>query len=855
MRVLIDLQACQSSSRLGGIGRYSLDLAKAMVQLAPQHDFCFLLNSLFPDHQEEIQAEFDGLVGPERFHVFQALGPTRSAEKANAGRRIASEYLRESVIREINPDLIHVASLVEGFGDDVVVSMHDPNINERTVITWYDLIPFVQPEMYLHDPVVAEHYYRKVGEARRASGFLAISEFTTNELIRELEVDPARVINIQAGVSAQFTPGSCNQVYAALRAKHRITKPYLIYTAGFDARKNQKGLIRAFSTLPREIREQYQLVIVGNAWDGIRRELTALGRSSGLSEDDLLITGHVSDEQLLEFYRHAHLFVFPSFFEGFGLPALEAMACGTPAIGSNCTSIPEVIGRKDALFDPSSDQSIASKIQEVLENSELYQELQEHGLRHAADFTWQRSAHRAIEFMEQLHQEREQSSVVRSTSEKDRPASFDQLVQDIARVAKEQKLSNFEIDCLAVCIEANERVVTGALSTQEQLDAIRSVDAPLRKRNRVGWITTWGTRCGIASYAAGLAKFAPLPPTVVLAEAQTSKNTTEQEDLGFPVVPCWNMGKDELKRLEAEVEKHQLDSLVIQFNFCFFDFESLKSFIARQIAAGRRVFAILHSTQDPPAGYKKKLSDLRKALAKCTRIMVHSRADVARLQALNLVANVSILPHAVHHCVANETKPVCRSEFTLSTYGFFLPNKGLLEVLQAFAQLSKEDKSLRLRMINASYSHDASEGLIRQAHKFCTDNRLQNCVELITDYLKDEESLELLASTDLVVFPYQQTGESSSAAVRCGLASGVPVAVTPLAIFDNVKHVVSHLPGSDIASIRDGLRSLIARIRAGDDNDLAAVKDAADLWRSFHDVRYAARQLANIIELSEARVA
>ncbi|MEM7475475.1 MAG: glycosyltransferase [Planctomycetota bacterium] len=851
MKILVDLQACQSGSRLGGIGRYSMDLAKAMVRVAPEHDFSFLLNSLFPDHQQAIKAEFDGLVGPESFHVFRAIGPTRSAEKSNAGRRAVSELLRENVIRDMNPDVIHVASLVEGWGDDVVVSMNAPDLNEKTAITWYDLIPYVQPEMYLNQAAVAEQYYGRVDEAKRAVCYLAISQHTANELVRELEVDPLRVTNIQAGVCSRFTPALENDSsWIELSRRHSISKSYVIYTASFDTRKNQKGLIRAYSLLPKELRDNYQLVIVGNAWEGVHRELSALARSCGLDENDLVVTGHVTNDELLALYRNAYLFVFPSFFEGFGLPALEAMACGTPAIGSGCTSIPEVIGREDALFDPTSDESIAAKIGEVLENADFHRELQEHGLQHAAQFTWERAARSAVDAFERLHQERKQIVAGRIPKFVNREASYTQLVKDVAQVCSQKSLSNHEIDCIAGCIEENERVVTEALSLQEQIDSVKGRNAPSASGNRVGWVTTWGTRCGIASYAEYLVKVTAESPVVILAESQSAAKPSK-----LPVVPCWNAGVDDLTRLAAEVERYELDTLVIQFNYGFFDFSALTDFIAKQNVANRQVVIVLHSTQDPPPKYKKQLIELRGALGMCARVLVHTRADVARLQEIDLFANVSIVPHAVPHAIQKPTKQSRDSEFTIATYGFFLEHKGFLEVLEAFEQLAQNDPSLRLRMVNASYSEPASAHLIQQAENFRQSKELENKVEIITDYLEDQESLDLLSSSDLIVFPYQQTGESSSAAVRFGLASQVPVAVTPLPIFDDVSQVVAQLPGCDVISIRDGICNLVELIRKGGDAHLAKLQANAARWRSAHDVRHAANQLAQIIETPRARVA
>ena len=120
----------------------------------------------------------------------------------------------------------------------------------------------------------------------------------------------------------------------------------------------------------------------------------------------MVCLGYVPDEDLRLLYASCSAFVFPSFHEGFGLPVLEAMACGAPVIGSNCTSIPEIINRKDALFDPRQPQDIANRLAEVLLNADLRQSLKTWGLERARMFTWEASARKALQAFEELHAKR-----------------------------------------------------------------------------------------------------------------------------------------------------------------------------------------------------------------------------------------------------------------------------------------------------------------------------------------------------------------------------------------------------------------------------------------------------------------
>ena len=233
----------------------------------------------------------------------------------------------------------------------------------------------------------------------------------------------------------------------------------------------------------------------------------------------------------------------------------------------------------------------------------------------------------------------------------------------------------------------------------------------------------------------------------------------------------------------------------------------------------------------------------------CDRVLVHSRKDIVNLRRIGIERNVSLFPHGIVAASPDGhgggAKP---SRFVIATYGFFLPHKGLAEMVEAFAELARTDERLRLRMVNAGYSPAASGDLIDRVRGRLRELGLEDRVTLITDYLPDEESLRHLAGADLVVFPYQHTGESSSAAVRIGLASGRPVAVTPLAIFDDVSTVVHRLPGTDIGSLVSGIRGLVERIRSGTDEDMLAVSASAARWCESRSYARVSAQLHALID-------
>ena len=402
MRIVIDLQGAQSESRYRGIGRYSLALALGVARNAGQHEVWLVLNAALGSAVEDIREAFAGLVPAERICLFDGAGASAEMLGANVPRARAGELLREYAIAQLRPDAVLVTSLFEGYVDDAVVSIGTFDDGAATAAILYDLIPFLNPQQYLSQPEQRAYYERKVASLRRAGLLLAISDYSRQEAIDALGLDPARVVSISTAVDDTFHPAELDPAHlAALRARFGIVRPAVMCApGGFDSRKNIDGLIEAWGLLPAALRSAHQLVIAGKINEGERQRLEQLARQHGLAADALVLTGYLSDADLIDLYRSAALFVFPSLHEGFGLPALEAMACGAPVIGADSTSLPEVIGSPDAMFDGRQPQAIAQRIADVLGDAGLQASLRAHGAQQARKFSWDRSAQRAIAALE-----------------------------------------------------------------------------------------------------------------------------------------------------------------------------------------------------------------------------------------------------------------------------------------------------------------------------------------------------------------------------------------------------------------------------------------------------------------------
>ena len=358
---------------------------------------------------------------------------------------------------------------------------------------------------------------------------------------------------------------------------------------------------------------------------------------------------------------------------------------------------------------------------------------------------------------------------------------------------------------------------------------------------KIGWVTTWNTKCGIAAYSEHLIN--TLDHNVAILANYTEEKITEDDK---NVHRSWQAGdENSLEELAKTIDKLELDTIVIQFNYSFFDFKYFSDFLEIQFNKGRIVIIMLHSSSDSELTPHKKLVMLAPAMKKCDRILVHTPNDLNRLKSHNLVDNVALFPHGII-----DWKKEKRNEdntFTLATYGFFLPHKGLLEMIEAFKLLFEKGLKLKLKMINAEYPVPQSSELIQQVKEQINIFGLSQHIDVITDFLSDDECLTHLGSSDLIVLPYQETGESSSATVRYGLASHTPVAVTPLSIFDDVGDAVFKLPGTTANDIADGLEKIITEIQSNS-KFATSTQEKSQRWVEAHHYANISQRLFQMIE-------
>jgi len=545
-------------------------------------------------------------------------------------------------------------------------------------------------------------------------------------------------------------------------------------------------VIKTFPNPHNTLRDQ----LVDRGWDPVSslvfQRPGAAGHKLVLIEDDL------APGQIKALYRACDLLVAPGRGEGFGLPMAEAMALGVPVLTT-------ALGGQADFCTP--------------------------------DTAWLIDGHfeRA-----QTHMELDDSVWVEP--------DFDDLVAKMRMIPKLPKA-----DIQAKTTAARSKILAhhtwdGAVSRLiKACDRVKALEA-LGEEPRIGWVTTWNCACGIASYSQMLTRAFSEKITILTNYVDDSR---PEKDSGH-VIRCWETGgKDSLAHLFDVITGQGLTRVVIQFNFSFFDLKALGRLIVALEERGIRTFLFFHSTADvKPPNEPKTISLILKELRRCCRLFVHSVHDLNRFKKWGLVENVALFPHGVDVKPPRADSNEDRADDgpLIAGFGFLLPHKGIFELIKAFRILRDSRPGARLMLLTALYPGGLSDHENQRCKKLIENMPFSKDITLVTDYLGESDIHHRLSKADIIVYPYRNTQESSSAAVRAGLAAMVPVAVSPLDIFEDVADVVHVLPGFSPEQIVQGIKAVL-----DDHEGKAKISERQTKWLNTHDWHVIGRRLYNIL--------
>lgn len=342
-----------------GVGNYTARLLAAQLKLEPEREYLLYSN-----------------------RPLENLEPALDRAKKVPGYLPYSRWLwmqlkLPRIIAETKPDLFHFTNALAPL-----------RLDTPYVLSIYDATLFLYSKYHPRTRLLAIRLMLPLA-ARRAAAIITISESARRDLRQVLNIPPEKIHVVYGAAPSNFAEVTSASTLGRIRQKYDLPEQFLLYVGTLEPRKNLSRLVRAFSRLKE--RGQSQKLVLAGPWgwsmNGFQEQITELGLN-----DSVQMLGYIPDEDLPGLYTLATAFVFPSLYEGFGLPPLEAMACGTPVLSSHNSSLAEICGDAAYLIDPLDEESILEGMYRVLTDSALREELGEFGRKRAAEFSWERAA-------------------------------------------------------------------------------------------------------------------------------------------------------------------------------------------------------------------------------------------------------------------------------------------------------------------------------------------------------------------------------------------------------------------------------------------------------------------------------
>jgi glycosyltransferase involved in cell wall biosynthesis len=805
VRIGIDMLGVQSPSRLRGIGRYTRQLVEQLLTRFSEHEYVLYF-------YEGLPGLTDRWPGNPTFR--QLAADADDASLRSRPQRLAG-----------NPDhcdILLVTCAFEQFENYLPPSK--PVGEPKMVAILYDLIPALMPDKYLRNATVSQYYHWALRTVRHYDLLLAISEASRQDWSRLMNVPGERIVTIGAASDGQFftpdqrqpMPGDVASELRALGIRDR----FLFCLTGMDDRKNVQGLLAAYKCLPSALRERHQLVVTCKMNEHEAVHWAEQLRVGGI-EGQVLFTNFLADEMVRTLYQRCEAFVFPSQYEGFGLPLLEAMHCGAAVVAGQNSSQPEVVGDAGLLADVDNPADFAGKIARVLEDPSLAEALRQRAPERARQFTWEATADRAMAALKRLARRPARLGISRwSPPAKPRLAYFSPLLP------KRSGISDY-----------SERLL-----------------AALRKR-----------------FTIDLYHDADYCPHIALASRDFACHDYRlfprmRRALNYAGV-VYQMGNSEYHGFVYETLL-KYPGVVVLHDFVLTDFHywnSLRptaaaSFLADEIAyeAPEHVSDYLASParwSDEPGGVveacnRRGLAFNRRILERAAAVVMHDRWGARRIEAVypELADRVNVIPHGASlYLTPPAQKHETRQRFGLNDghlvigcFGILHPSKYNVETIDAFAAIAADHPQARLLMVG----RDLGEGEVqtRVVQRGLIDK------VLFFGHAPMETFLELMSITDIGVnLRRPPTHGETSGALLTLLGSGVPTIVTDVDTFhsypDSVVYKIAPLAPGDRA-LEEAIRWLVDR----DDARRRLSESATDYIASVHDWSRVAGLYAGAIE-------
>jgi len=375
MKIAIDARMAETR---GGIGKYTREILSQLSEIDRKNQYFIIVNK--PSNQSIGRLQ-------ENFSIFE----TSVTRKHYFVKDIWHQLFLPFFLKNNHIDVY--------FNPRYILPYFS---GSKMVVTIHDMIAFLYPEIWPGVSGFRIRQYIRIS-SKRANMILTVSDSAKNDIMRILNIPEKKIKVIPCGINKElYNPNYDKSLQNAMIKKYRIVKKFILAIGPMGSRKNHDRLIQAYSNLSNTIKEEYQLVITGEK-KGCYQDLLKIIDQLDLSEA-IIFPGFIPEKEMPVLINAASIFIFPSLYEGFGIPLLEAMACGTPLLTSKVSSIPGITGNAALLFNPKSIKEMADAMNKILTDGELREDLVEKGFKQIKKYSWKNSAKELLNVFENFNQ-------------------------------------------------------------------------------------------------------------------------------------------------------------------------------------------------------------------------------------------------------------------------------------------------------------------------------------------------------------------------------------------------------------------------------------------------------------------
>lgn len=739
-------------SKNRGIGNYAIDLLETILDIDNRNEY-FFLNLLGTTENYFAKAHETKLfMGKNNILI-------KKQEYKSVYRNILRKFLRENKV-----DVFYVTSPFDLNYTDYEIEWFE---GVKTVTTVYDIIPYVFKERYLQDKSTYSTYMKRVDFIKKVDHIFAISQSVKDDLINYLNFSPDKITVVYGDISNQYKVLELSETtISSFRKKYGITDKFVMCTGGDDDRKNIGMLIEAYSKLDKELKDQYQLAIVCKLSAESEKRYLELSKRLDIQER-VILTNFVPSEDLLIFYNLATLMAFPSQYEGFGLPVIESMACGTPVLTSNNSSLGEIGGKAAVLVDPFSLKDIANGLKYALTEADLSSMVVK-GLENRELYRWDTVANKTIDAIGNLNlnESRKLTKVAMFTPLPPIESGISDYSYDIiCEISKYVDVDVFIDDGYKNECEFPENVKVFNHSKFKSLGRVYD--------NIIYQV-------GNSYYHEYMYKYVKTFPGVLVLHDYNLHGV-------FQAIA--------LSKNSNNIEMYK------EFMSPDLDKEELESYI-NDLTTGKCSVKIQHIELN---GYVVNPSK---------SIIVHSEYAKKKLLEKNIGTCVDVIPHYTkveELNLINEAKNyynINRNTLVISAFGHIHETKRALPILKAFSKVIEVNKNLKLRFVGKL------DSLIEiEFNNYVNSHNLKDYVD-VTGYVDIEDFTKAIDATDICLnLRYPYNGETSGSLMRI-LGKGKCVIVNDIGSFSEIPdEACIKLPSAQFIDLEDEVENIFNSLK------------------------------------------